>query len=317
MYISRSLDEAALHLAGRGTVLTIGTFDGVHLGHQRIVEELQAQAKARDLLSLVITFARHPAGVIAGEAPPLLMPLEDRLDRLAGLGVDACLLLEFDADLADSEPAGFARDVLGRGLGARAVVIGHDFRFGARGKGDGETLAAVGRESGFEVIRVAPVVVGGTVVSSTAIRWMLAAGDVARARAYLGRAYSIKGIVQTGAQRGRRLGYPTANLAFAPGVLWPRFGVYLVRIALGAETRFGLANVGVKPTFGRHEPAVEVHLFSYQGDLYATPIEAAFLSFLRPERRFATPRELRAQIETDIAEARAMLERGVPETASP
>ncbi len=311
MLIWHGFTEAQNGLGERATALSVGTFDGVHLGHQAVVSELCRRARERSLLSLVMTFAQHPALVVNGEAPPLLLPVERRLELLAALGVEAVLLVEFDPALAASDPESFVRRYLHAKLGLALLVIGHDFRFGAGGVGDADLLAGLGRDLGFAVIELPPVVVGGAVVSSTAIRWALAAGDVRTAARFLGRPFAVRGQVAAGQRRGRKLGFPTANIRLGPGALWPRYGVYLVRIAVGRDRYYGVANVGVKPTFGRNEPGIEVFLLGYNGgSLYHATIETSFLSFLRPEKRFAGADDLQAQIREDIEQARALLAEG-------
>ena len=300
MQIWHSFTEAQRGLGQRVTAVSIGTFDGVHRGHQAIVGELCRQARERSLVSLIMTFAQHPSSVVKGEAPPLLLPVEERLELIAALGAEALLLVEFDAALAASDPETFVREYLQAKLGLNLLVIGYDFRFGAGGNGDTQLLAGLGHDLGFSVIEVPPVILDGTVVSSTAIRWALAAGDVKTGARFLGRPFTVRGQVVTGQRRGRRLGYPTANIRLGPGALWPRYGVYLVRIAFGRDKYYGVANVGVKPTFDRNEPGIEVFLFGYHGDLYHTTIEASFLGFLRPEKRFDGIDDLQAQIRADI-----------------
>lgn len=307
MLIWHSFAEAERWAAERGTALTIGTFDGVHLGHQAVITELRRQAGARSLPPVVITFIHHPSSVIGGETPPFIIPLARRLELLASLGLEAALVIPFDQALAGRAPEEFVRDCLWDSLKVRLIVVGHDFRFGAGGRGDAALLAALGGSLGMEVMAVPPVMVDGIVVSSTAIRWALAAGDVVAARRYMGRPFSVRGEVVPGEKRGRRLGFPTANLRLEPEILRPRYGVYLVEVTVGQKRHYGVADVGVKPTFGLHEPAVEVFLFDCQADLYRTEIEVFFLRFLRPERRFASAEELRAQIALDVAQAKSFL----------
>jgi len=302
-------EEAVAALDGQPTALTIGTFDGMHLGHQAVIGELCRRAKQRSLASLVMTFAQHPSLIVKGEAPPLLIPVERRLEMLTALGIKAALLLPFDAALAALEPRTFVRDKLCTGLNARLLIVGYDFRFGAGGSGDATLLGTLGREEcGFEVVRVPPMTVGETTVSSTTIRWALASGDVAAVRGYLGRPFSVRGKVVSGLRRGHGLGFPTANIGLALGSLWPRYGVYLVRVTAGASDYDGLANVGVRPTFGRGAPGIEVFLLGYDGDLYGTTIDVAFLDFIRPEKQFSDPGKLRAQIDSDLKQARAILQ---------
>ncbi len=309
MLIWRNLAEAKAWLGGRGTAVTIGTFDGLHLGHQAVLRTLSDLAREKSLTTLVVTFDQHPFAVLSGEVPPLLMPIQRRLEGLADLGVQSVLVISFDAAFAALDASAFARGMIAGDLGARVVVVGHDFRFGMRGAGDAALLAAVGEECGFAVTQVAPTIVDGIAVSSTAVRWALAVGDIAAANRFLGRPHAVRGEVVSGARRGRRLGFPTANLTLSQGSLWPRYGVYLVRISAGDSAGYhGLANVGVKPTFGsRNEPGIEIYLLDFAGDLYHTTIDVAFLDFVRPEKCFSSADELREQIGKDIARARDLL----------
>lgn len=256
MHIWHSFAEARTGLNGQATGVTVGTFDGLHLGHQAVIAELNRQADQRSLVSLAVTFDQHPASVVGHEAPPLLITVESRLECLAALGVDVTLLIAFDAGFAAMDPASFITERVVVDLGARLAVVGHDFRFGARGAGDASLLATVGGGCGLEVIQIPPTIIEGAIVSSTAIRWALAAGDIITANRLLGRPYTVRGRVVLGERRGRKIGFPTANLTLAPGALWPRYGVYLVEITAEDAARYvGVANVGVKPTFGgRNKP---------------------------------------------------------------
>lgn len=308
MQVWHSLEEARNALASVSTALSIGVFDGVHRGHQAVLAMLREEAERRGLYGIVLTFTQHPAILARGEAPPLLCPPDLRLEYLSELGVSGVALIPFDAGLADLSPPDFVRDWLCDALRVRLMVVGHDFRFGAGGAGEAELLASLGsRCCGLEVAVVPPVMVDGSVVSSTAIRWALSAGDIAAANRLLGRAFTVRGQVVGGSRRGRSMGFPTANITLPPGSLWPRFGVYLTRARWGGEEFFGLANVGVKPTFGRNEPGIEIHLLDFAGDLYGAAIDLEFLEFIRPERRFASAEELRAQIAADLDGARSIL----------
>lgn len=303
MRIWHSINEAARN--GRPVALAIGTFDGVHLGHQAVIASVLAEAGKLGLTSTVMTFTRHP--LEAGDTPPLVCPVEVRLEHLAALGVEQTILIPFDRELAVLPPDLFVRETLCQKLGMRMIAVGHDFRFGAGARGDAALLTAMGRDLGFTVARVPPVVIDGRIVSSTAIRWALSTGDVAIANQFLGRPFTIRGSVVPGERRGQTLGFPTANIALAAGSLWPRYGVYAVLIRFTGEQYYGVANVGVKPTFGGGEPRVEVFIFGFRGNLYNSLIEVALLDFIRPERRFATVEDLQAQIGADIERARIVL----------
>ncbi len=293
----------------RGASATLGNFDGVHRGHQALIAEARAARPAAP--TALVTFEPHPRRHFQPAAPPfrLTAPAERRR-VLAALGIDLLVELPFDADLAAMEPETFAAEVLGAGLGLSHLVVGADFRFGRARRGDAALLARLGPEAGYAV-RIEPMRGGpGGAYSSTAIRKALTEGRVADAAAALGRWPTVAGAVERGDQRGRDLGYPTANLAFGDQLV-PRYGVYAARVRVHEGPQAGaydaVASIGERPTFGVNAPNFEVHLFDFRGDLYGAEISVALVAFLRGEERFASVEALIAQMDRDSAEARARL----------
>jgi len=294
-----------------GSIVTIGNFDGLHLGHRRLLDRVRQRAKVCRLPCVVVSFWPHPLRVLAAAlAPPLLISREQRLGLLRDQGVDLCLELPFTPELAALSPGEFVRGTLVP-LNARELVVGHDFSLGRERTGNAAVLAALGREYGFTLERLDPVMAGDAVVSSTRVRDLLCAGQVWEARALLGRFHSIAGEVVHGRAAGAGLGFPTANLA-APVNILPKDGVYACRMRVEDVVWPAVTNVGVKPTFGAHERAVESFLLDADIDLYGKHVELAFVRRLRDEQRFAGPEELRLQIAQDVEQVRAVL--AAPET---
>ena len=292
-----------------GCVATIGNFDGVHLGHQTILAQLAEPARRLHLPRLVITFEPQPQEFFAGPtAPPArLMRLREKLQALDGLGIERVLCLEFDQRLAALPAERFIEDLLVRQLGLRYLVIGDDFRFGHRRAGDFALLVKAGQQYGFEVVDNHSYMVDGERASSTRVRQALGWGDLELAARLLGRPYEMCGRVAHGDQRGRTLGFPTANIHLhrrAP----PVYGVYAVLMSgPGLKLWPGVANVGRRPTVGGVREQLEVHLLDFQGDLYGKHVKVDFLRYLRPERRFESLDALRQHIHKDEQEARAWL----------
>jgi riboflavin kinase/FMN adenylyltransferase len=290
------------------TVATVGNFDGVHVGHQQLLKAVAAEARGRGLPSLAITFAPHPARILRPEAAPrLITPGAMKAEMIAGCGVDLLLELPFHRDLSLLSPREFVQQILVAGAGARAVHEGENFRFGHRQQGTVALLRELGGESGFEVTVHAAVMVAGEVVSSSRVRDVVAAGEVAGAAALLGRPFAVRGLIAPGRGIGRQRTVPTLNLQHYEELL-PANGVYFTRVAVGGEARAALTNVGVRPTFGEGGPlSVESHLLrppsagipAHLGE----SMEIAFLGRLRDERRFASPEALKAQIQADVAAA--------------
>ncbi len=295
----------------RGAAAAIGNFDGVHLGHQAVLDIARAEAARRGAPLGVLTFEPHPRQVFAPDAPPFrLMNADTRAHRLDRLGVERLYEIPFGRDLIALSPRDFAADVIAAGLGLVHVVVGRDFRFGKGRAGGGEDLAAYGEEMGFGVTIADLVRTGGQEISSTRIREALSAGDPGHAAAMLGHLHRVDGPVIAGERRGRTLGYPTANMALE-GLHLPRFGVYAVTVDIltgpHAGTAKGVASLGVRPMFGENRPNLETHLFDFSGDLYGAELSVGLVEFLRPEERFDGVEALIRQMDADSARARAVL----------
>lgn len=290
----------------RGCVLTIGNFDGVHLGHRSLLAQLNVRARSLAVPSVVMCFEPHPQEFFAGDAKPArLARLREKLLALAEAGVDRVLVLRFDARLAHLEAESFVRDLLIDRLGVRYLVIGDDFRFGRGRRGDFEMLGRFGAEAGFELARTSTVTVEGDRVSSTRIRDVLARGDLALAERLLGRRYAVCGRVAHGDERGRTIGFPTANVHLHR-IATPLSGVYAVSVhGVAGGIRTGVANLGRRPTVGGTREQLEVHLFDFSGDLYGRALRVEFHARLRAERRFDSFADLAAQIHRDAGQARA------------
>ncbi|MDX1689751.1 MAG: bifunctional riboflavin kinase/FAD synthetase [Acidimicrobiia bacterium] len=290
------------------SALTIGVFDGVHLGHRHVLSLLAAEASERGLGTAVMTFDPHPLTVVAPDAAPrLLTTVDQRLELLAAMGVDRTAVLPFSDRVRSLSPAAFVTEILRDALDARIVAVGEDFRFGRDRTGNVEFLREMGEGVGFETI-VVSLVGDDSPVSSTRIRRLVADGDVAAATVLLGRHHEVRGEVVRGDGRGASIGVPTANLDLPDGVAVPARGVYAVRVGVDDEEHPGVANIGVRPTFGGEEETLEVHLLSGGRDLYGSGLAVRFVDRIRDERRFDGIEALVAQIGSDIGEARRILD---------
>lgn len=297
--------------------MTVGTFDGVHRGHWAVLQEIRRRAEASDRRSVLVTFHPHPLQVVRpDEAPPLLTTPVEKKEILAESGLDYAVFLSFNHVLAGYSPRRFVEEILVGRLKVSELVIGYDHGFGKGRSGDVQTLRTIGAELGFLVDVVAPVLAQGVPISSSRIRKALLARDMEGAWEGLGRPYSLRGMVVKGDGRGRRLGFPTANLWIpVNGKLIPPPGVYAVRAALRQGTFGGAIHVGPRPTFTGSPPTVELHLLDFEGDLYGHEIRVEFLRFLREVRPFASAAALVEQMRSDVAESRQVLEavqRGFP-----
>ncbi|MBX3145806.1 MAG: bifunctional riboflavin kinase/FAD synthetase [Gemmatimonadales bacterium] len=294
----------------RGAAVTVGTFDGVHLGHQAVIEELVRRARQADRPAVLVTFEPHPLAVLRpGAAPGRLTTADERSAALAETSIDYQVVLRFDQALAALDPEQFVRDVLQARCQMVELVVGHDHGFGRRRAGDRVMLESLATDGGFALRVVAPVAGSrGHLVSSSVIRDAVVAGDFAAAAAGLGRPYRVSGRVVPGQRRGRTLGIPTANLSTPVGKLLPPDGVYAVRVEWGGGTAGGMMNQGTRPTVGDATRWLEVHLFDFDGDLYGREIRIEWVAPLRAIRRFDSLAALRDQLEQDRANARATLE---------
>ena len=290
----------------RGCVATIGNFDGVHLGHQAVLGQLAERGAELGLPTVVITFEPHPREFFAHDAsPPRLSRFREKLQALRRFSVARVVCLRFNQALANMPAASFIQRLLVEGLAVSYLVVGDDFRFGKGREGDFAMLDAAGREHGFQVATMHTFNVDGIRVSSTRIREALAAGDLVTAEKLLGRSYRMCGRVVHGDERGRSIGFPTANIHLHRHSS-PVSGVYAVEVfGLEKEPLPGVANVGTRPTVGGVESRLEVHLFDFDGDIYGRYVHVDFLHKLRPERRFESLEELVAQIRKDAVVARS------------
>ena len=308
----RSLD--ALPDTARGAVLAIGNFDGVHFGHQQVIADARALADAKAAPLGVMLFDPHPQQFFAPDNPPFrLTRLVTRAALLADLGVDFTLGLPFDAAMAACEAEDFIADILVERLGVTAVCVGYDFCFGKGRKGNFTMLQDVGGEMGFETLATEAVMQPDSTnpYSSSAIRNFLRDGEPEKAAALMGHAFAIEAAVQQGDQRGRTIGFATANMPLDDYVL-PKFGVYAVRAEIldggfaGAVLN-GVANLGMRPTVGTDKPRLESHFFDFEGDLYGANLRVSLLHFIRAEQKFDGLDALQAQIAKDSDQAREML----------
>lgn len=284
------------------SAVAVGNFDGVHLGHARVLERAVQRARKAAVAAVVLTFHPHPRAVVGSGPPPGLASRRRQRLLLEASGVDATVTLRFDDRVAALSPEQFVDQVLVGGLRARHVVVGNDFRFGHKARGTAASLARLGRDRGFDVIGVQEVRSGNLVVSSTEIRRALHAGDVEAAAGLLGRPFEVRGRVVSGAGRGTGLGYPTANVEPEAGLLLPGSGVYGAKVLGGPA----LAVVGTRPTFGETETVLEVHLLDFEGDLRGRELDVVFLRRLRDVATFPSPTALQRQMAADEAEIRGL-----------
>jgi riboflavin kinase/FMN adenylyltransferase len=300
MEVYHSLENAP---AVAGSAIALGNFDGVHLGHRALIAEAERHGRAS-----VLTFDPHPAKVLQPDmGPRLIEPLDRRLERLAELGLSACVVQTFTLEYARTPAEDFERLLLDRARPAH-VVVGHDFTYGTKRSGDVERLRAACERRGIGLHVIAPVTIDGLVVSSTKIREYLLAGRVAPAARLLGRPFELDGKVVEGKRRGRQLGFPTANLA-VQGEITPASGIYATRARVRGEARAyaGAASVGFNPTFGDTGFTLEVYLLDFEGELYGKTLRVEFLERLRPELRFDSVEALKAQIARDVEQTRRLV----------
>ncbi len=298
-----------LPAGARGGAVAIGNFDGIHLGHQFVIRKASELARTSGVKQGVLTFEPHPRSVFQPGLPPFrLTPFRVKAELLRCLGTDLLYNLHFNLEFAALSAEDFVRDVLVAGLGIGEAVVGYDFVFGHRRRGDAALLSRMGKALGFGVTVVEPVQCDSEIYSSTRIRHLLVKGRPRDAAALLGRAWEIDGRVEQGDRRGRTIGFPTANIELAD-YLRPAGGVYAVRAAIGrgSDWHNGVANLGMRPTFGGSDLRLEVHLFDFAGDLYGRHLRVALVDYIRPEQKFPGLEALKAQIAADAARARAIL----------
>ncbi|MBO9574753.1 MAG: bifunctional riboflavin kinase/FAD synthetase [Sphingobium sp.] len=306
--MERLTSEGGVPAHLRGAVIALGNFDGFHLGHQAVVARAIEQARAEGRPAIVATFDPHPVRLFQPDAPPFRLTTLDQRERLFGAaGADAMLVFHFDRELASRTAAEFVA-MLAQDFGATGVVTGEDFTFGKGRSGSIAVLQELGAPLGLTAEAVAPVTDdGGEVISSSRIRDALMAGDCATATRLLSRPFAIEGAVIHGDKRGRSIGFPTANMELGP-YLRPAYGIYAVRVHLPNERVIGgAANLGIRPTFNPPKELLETYLFDFAGDLYGQTVEVALIERLRGEAKFETMDALVAQMDADVAQARAIL----------
>lgn len=304
IYEFRRSDDPGPHEA----VLTIGNFDGVHLGHQALIGHVVAEARTMGVRSALMTFHPHPQSILRQAPPPMITTVPLRLRLFEQLGLDAAYFVPFTRALAHLSPLQFVTDYLLSYFQVRKLIIGFDFHFGRNREGSAEVLRALSAQHGFGFEVFPEVSLAGDKVSSSRIRKALAAADFAAAERLLGRPYSVLDTVQHGEERGRRLGFPTLNVIPEERLPLP-FGVYASRVALGGRRFDGVSNYGVRPTVdGTHQPTLETYLFDFEGDVYGEEVEVFPLHLLRPERKFPSLEALTVQIAADRDAARAYLQ---------
>lgn len=304
MHILRSIPELS-RLRGP-LFLAIGVFDGVHLGHQAVIGTSARNAQEHGGTPVVVTFDPHPAKVLRPDAAPhLLTATTHKIALIRSLGVAHLLVIQFDHEFADTAPEEFVRLLVTHSRPLAEICVGHEWSFGKNRAGNLALLKELGSRWGFNVIGIPPVTVNGETVSSTSIRRAIEAGDFAKAAEMLGRDYTILGTVKRGAQLGRKLGFPTANLS-AHSEQFPPNGVYVTEARIGGALYRGVANLGFRPTVAGEKSTrlLELHLFDIDEEIYGEEMEVRFLRYLRPEQKFADVEALKAQIAADVRQAR-------------
>jgi len=299
---------ADLQPGPRPVCAAIGVFDGVHLGHQHVLRHTMADAARHDAVSVVVTFDRHPNAIVApAHVPPLIYPLDKKLEVIASFGVEAAYVIRFDKAFSQIPGEPFVRGLARDFQQLRSLCVGDGFMFGAGRSGNVALLQKLGGELGFTLHALRDVALDGQSVSSTRIRDAVRAGDFALAARMLGRPYALRGTVMQGEHLGRKLGFPTANLEVS-GLLAPPPGVYVAEAQIGTARHRAAVNIGHRPTLRSADPQlhVEAHLLDFAGDIYGQALELEFLKKLRDEKKFPTPVALRAQIAEDVRQARAV-----------
>jgi riboflavin kinase/FMN adenylyltransferase len=288
-------------------IITIGNFDGVHLGHQTIFRTLRERAREIDGTSVVLTFDPHPLKILAPEhCPPLITPTPKKLSLVQACKLDVVVCLPFTPELANLTPVAFVEDVLVGVFGTEEIYVGYDFAFGKGRQGTISLLQQLGGRYGFRVCMVEPIAVEGKVVSSSIIRQWVKQGQVDEAALLLGRLYSLRGIIVEGYRKGRELGFPTANV-HSRYELIPNRGVYAVLVDWQTQRYEGVANIGYNPTFGRTQLSIEIHLFDFDQQLYGETVEVYFVKKIRDEQAFPSVADLVRQIGQDVDAARTLL----------
>lgn len=289
--------------------VTIGNFDGVHLGHQALFRKVTSIAGGRNGDSVAVTFDPHPLKVLRPQSPPkLISTLEQKIELIEEAGIGHLVLIGFTKELAATPAAEFVREILCKAIGVKDLVVGYDYACGKGRQGNIPFLKDQGKRLGFKVHVVPPITMDGMVVSSTKVRELVMQGEMRQVRLLLGRYYQIRGIVQVGRKRGGTvIGFPTANLNIDEEDLCPRPGVYVVQVLHDGQCYGGVLNIGYNPTFGEEELRAETHIFDFDRDIYGHPIKVNLIQRLRDEKKFSGPDELSRQIAKDVETARLIL----------
>lgn len=297
---------------GKDSLLTVGVFDGVHLGHQILLSELKSRAQQQGLLSGVVTFQSHPRRLLQpSNKLPFLNDVDDRLEKIRNLGIDLVVAIPFTIETARLSARDFVA-LLQKYLKMKGLVVGPDFALGREREGNIAQLQQLSREMGFTLDIIKPVGIGSEVVSSTLLRNTLFQGDVRKAARLLGQPFYLKGRVIPGTHHGLDLGFPTANLEIHPGQALPADGVYVTTTEIAGKSYNSVTNIGNRPTFGNNPQTVETYVLDFNGDLYGQVIKVSFIERLRNEVRFKSLDELSEQIKKDVAQARALLVKEKP-----
>lgn len=297
----------SLKQSDKGCVATIGNFDGLHLGHQKIISALKEKSKSLDLPLTLISFEPLPSEYFMPQPPTRIYPIRDKIRLLESYGVDNYLCLKFDASLADMTPEDFVNDILLESLCVKYLAVGDDFKFGHQRKGDFQLLKSMGKDSGMRVVDTATCNHDGERVSSTRIRKLLEKGNIETANNLLGHNYQLSGRVRHGDKRGRTIGFPTLNLKMLDHVA-PARGVYAVKVhGLTPQPLAGVANLGNRPTVDGVENRLEIHLFNFDRDVYGKHIQVELIEFIRAEKRFDDFNALKSQIKSDAKQAQELL----------
>ncbi len=292
----------------KNTFIALGTFDGLHLGHQQIIRRTVEEAAKLGVKAGVLTFNPHPRDVVGGTKPPrLITGYREKEELMAAMGLDYYFVQNFTPDFAELSAADFIKTYLLAGLQIKGLVIGEDFRFGAGGEGNWQSLQEAQGAEGFRTIVMETLKKCSIDISSTHIRQLIRAGDVDKVPAFLGRPFSITGIVKKGDGRGKILNYPTANLDFPSKIIRPKAGVYAAIASLAGSDYPAVANYGCRPTFNKENFQLEVHFLDYAGDLYDREVKVSFLKYLRREHNFKDSEELKQQISLDVCAVQKLL----------
>jgi len=305
------IEELTIIRPQKETLFTVGVFDGVHIGHQHLLTQLRDKALDKGWLSGVITFKSHPETVLGSNRQlPWLDDLDNRINRIKGLGIDIVLALSFTSELRRLDAREFVKLLKGH-LKIRGLIIGPDFALGKNRQGNYEQLGLLGKEMGFSVEVVAPLIVNGEIVSSSLIRQLLAQGNIKKANKLLGRPFGINGVVVSGDKRGTVLGFPTANLEVRPDQASPGDGVYATFAYVNDEPLPSVTNIGIRPTFGAGKRLIETYIFDYNAQLIGQGFRVDFIDRLRGEKRFDSAERLKAQIVKDIEQAKIILRKSM------